>query len=163
MTEICTNQVAYHLMFRAIEHSVLPLCIARNIPVMCYSSLMHGLLTGKFKTLSDFPRNRARTRIFDSRKNDLCRHGENGHESKAELALSRLRDLSGQLNNSHGVNLLSDGSRRRKELVVFLLERGNLQQSLGLKKYMDISLDKDVVTAISNATEKLKNQMGGQH
>lgn len=45
-----TNQVLYNLMRRGIEYDLLPWCRTRGIPVMAYSPLEQGLLTGH-KTL----------------------------------------------------------------------------------------------------------------
>lgn len=41
-----TNQVLYNLKRRRIEYDLLPLCRARNIPVMAYSPIEQGRLLG---------------------------------------------------------------------------------------------------------------------
>lgn len=80
--EMSCNQLPYHLFFRSIEFDVQPKCLAGNVPIMCYSSLMQGLLAGKYKKLDDFPVNRARTRMFDHRKWAEVVHTETGAEAE---------------------------------------------------------------------------------
>ena len=77
--KIAVNQVCYNLLFRAIEYDVIPFCEEHGIGITCYSPLMQGLLTGKYKSADQFPVNRAKTRHFHSDREN-CRHGELGHE-----------------------------------------------------------------------------------
>jgi len=44
-----TLQPRYNLLDRAAEQDVFPYCMAERIGVLTYSSLMYGLLTGKFR------------------------------------------------------------------------------------------------------------------
>jgi diketogulonate reductase-like aldo/keto reductase len=44
---VATNQVLYNLTRRGIEYDLLPWCHARDIPVMAYSPLEQGRLTGR--------------------------------------------------------------------------------------------------------------------
>ena len=73
------NQLAYSLLWRAIEHEVQPICAADDIGILCYSPLCQGLLTGKFHTADDVPEGRARTRLFSSARPN-ARHDEPGCE-----------------------------------------------------------------------------------
>ena len=69
---ICANEVVYNLLYRCIEDEVLPVCKKNSVPVLTYSSLMQGLLAGKYKSLSDFPASRARTRMFRDTPDNAC-------------------------------------------------------------------------------------------
>ena len=40
-----SNQLPYNLLWRSIEHGILPDCQARSQSVLCYSSLQQGLLS----------------------------------------------------------------------------------------------------------------------
>lgn len=71
---VVSNQLAYNMLFRGIEYSVLPKCMENGIGVLTYSSLAQGLLSGKYKTADDFPVGRARTKIF-SKNREGARHG----------------------------------------------------------------------------------------
>ena len=58
------QQVGYNLLWRSIEHEVLPVCKENNVSVLAYSPLQQGLLTGKFQTLDDIPEGRRRGKLF---------------------------------------------------------------------------------------------------
>lgn len=45
---INAHQLYYHVLWRRAEHELIPYCRAHNIAVTTYSSLAHGILTGKF-------------------------------------------------------------------------------------------------------------------
>ncbi len=57
-----SNQLPYSLLWRPIEHAVLPLCDESAISVICYSPLAQGILTGKFAVPADVPPPRKRAR-----------------------------------------------------------------------------------------------------
>ncbi len=52
-----SNQVAYSLLWRAVEYEIAPLCASQNVGILCYCPLSQGLLTGKFTTAGEVPRN----------------------------------------------------------------------------------------------------------
>jgi aryl-alcohol dehydrogenase-like predicted oxidoreductase len=59
------NQLPYSLFWRQIEAGIMPACREHGTGVVAYSPIAMGLLTGKFKTLSDVPdSNRKTTRLF---------------------------------------------------------------------------------------------------
>ena len=70
----------YNILSRAIEYDILEECYQKGIKVIGYMPLLQGLLSGKYQNLKSFPKNRARTRHFDSRHNQKSRTGENGFE-----------------------------------------------------------------------------------
>ena len=50
----------YNLLWREIEPELLPFCREHNIGITCYAPLAQGLLTGKYKSYEDLPRDRSR-------------------------------------------------------------------------------------------------------
>jgi len=80
-----TNQLPYNLLWRAIEHEILPRCKKDGIGVLAYSPLMHGLLADKYKTAAEVPDGRARSRHFNTDR-QLARHGEPGCETETFAA-----------------------------------------------------------------------------
>lgn len=52
---ISTLQTEYSLWARDVEHSVLPACRELGISFIAYAPLGRGLLTGRFKSVEDFP------------------------------------------------------------------------------------------------------------
>ena len=57
-----SNQLPYSLLWRAVEHDLVPACTKDDVSVICYSPLAQGLLTGKFATSADIPPPRRRPR-----------------------------------------------------------------------------------------------------
>lgn len=45
---IAAHQLGYNLLWRHRETDVIPYCVERNIAVVAYSALAHGILTGKY-------------------------------------------------------------------------------------------------------------------
>lgn len=56
------NQLPYSLLWRAIEHEIVPICVQNEVSIICYSPLAQGILTGKFAGPDDVPAERARAR-----------------------------------------------------------------------------------------------------
>ncbi|HEY0073773.1 MAG TPA: aldo/keto reductase [Abditibacteriaceae bacterium] len=86
---ISSNQVAYNLLFRAIEWEIQPICEAADISILPYSPLMQGLLTGKFAGPDEVPVDRARSRHFSSERL-MSKHGEAGAEVETFATIERL-------------------------------------------------------------------------
>jgi aryl-alcohol dehydrogenase-like predicted oxidoreductase len=87
------NQLPYNLLWRPVEHEILPLCREAGVGVTAYSPLMQGLLTGKFATPESVPPRRARTRLFSCTR-PCAEHGEAGCEQEAFAALTRVVGLA---------------------------------------------------------------------
>lgn len=48
-----SDQPRYNILFRMIEEEILPLCQANGLGVIVYNPLAGGMLTGRYKSLSD--------------------------------------------------------------------------------------------------------------
>ncbi|WP_323768824.1 aldo/keto reductase [Marinovum sp.] len=157
--EISVNQLPYHLFFRAIEFEVQPKCEAADVPIMCYSSLMQGLLAGKYKSLDDFPVDRARTRMFDHRKWAEAVHNEEGAEEAGQELLDVLWTLVGETGLSME-ELAIGWLKSRPAVGGVIVGTRNGAQSRGLKKLLDVQLDASVLKRLSDASERLKQELG---
>ncbi len=91
-----SDQVAYNLLFRAVEYGLQPYCANENISLLCYSPLMQGLLTGKFRRLDDVPPDRARTRHFSCHW-PQARHSDSGAETETQNVIDELVRLADAL------------------------------------------------------------------
>ncbi|WP_062763258.1 aldo/keto reductase [Falsirhodobacter sp. alg1] len=157
--EISVNQVPYHLFFRAIEFEVQPKCEAAGVPIMCYSSLMQGLLAGKYKSLQDFPVDRARTRMFDHRKWEQAVHKEEGAEEAGQHlldALWKLVDETGMSMEELAVAWL----KSRPAVGGVIVGTRNGEQSRGLKKLLEAKAEPAVLQALTEASDPLKSALG---
>jgi len=152
------NQLAYNLLFRAIEYEILPFCIEKNISVACYSPLSEGLLTGKFTSADEVPVGRARTRHF-SKDRPMSQHRENGAEEETFQTIKEIKKIAEELNISmahislsyllhkNGVEIVVAGARKSSQM------RKNASA-------IDISLSDDIIIKLDKATEKLKEKLG---
>ncbi|CAG5119759.1 unnamed protein product, partial [Candidula unifasciata] len=128
------NQIGYNLLWRSPELGIIPECIKNGISVLAYSPLQQGLLTGKFKKLSDVPEGRRRGKLF-SKDSQICE--EAGVEmSKAALAWILQQD---------GLDVVISGASSAQQVV----ENSRI-----------ITLDSDVVRKLSEVTEPLKKKIG---
>ena len=88
-----SNQLPYNLLWRAIEHELVPACLENDVGVLTYSSLMQGLLTGKFKSADEVPDGRSRSRHF-SNSRPLSRHDEEGFEEETFAVIRQLTAIA---------------------------------------------------------------------
>ena len=62
--QIDVIQPGYNLLWRYIDRDILPYCIENDIPIISYSCLAQGLLTGTHKRDIKVPDNRSNTVLF---------------------------------------------------------------------------------------------------
>lgn len=155
---VATNQVPYSLLWRAIEYGILPLCLKKNVSVLCYSPLMQGLLTGKFTTSQDVPDERARTRHF-SRQRAQVRHQEEGAEQETFKALESIRQIARRLEVPMGQ--LSIAWLRQQPGVGSVIVGGrNATQARDNAQAASVQLSADTIAELNRATDRLKEQLG---
>ncbi|MCA1809862.1 MAG: aldo/keto reductase, partial [Lentisphaerae bacterium] len=153
------NQLAYSLLFRAIEHEILPLCRRVNVGVAPYSPLAEGLLAGRFRSAEDVPEGRARTRLFAGSR-PQARHGEAGAEPEVFETIDVLCEKAGRLGCSlsqlalawllaqPGVPFAVVGARRPDQL----------HQNVGA---LELELNGATCQELAGATDDLKAKLGG--
>jgi len=90
--KIVSNQLAYSLLWRSIEYEVVPICQAHNIGILTYSTLVHGLLSGKYLNPDNFPRIRARTLHFSGGREEV-RHGQEGQEELTFRTIQKIKSI----------------------------------------------------------------------
>jgi aryl-alcohol dehydrogenase-like predicted oxidoreductase len=153
-----SNQLPYNLLWRAIEFQLRDICVDRDVSILCYSALMQGLLSGKFKSADEVPAGRARTKHFsDSREH--TRHGREGHEELTFQTLAKIEKIAadaeiempvlalGWLLHQDGVTSVIAGARTPDQI------RTNAVAG-------DIRVPGDVLYALTEATDELKEAMG---
>lgn len=155
---IASNQLAYSLLFRAIEFEILPLCVEEGVSVLCYSPMLQGLLTGKFASADDVPVDRARTRHFSCERRD-ARHSEAGAEAETFAAIAQVRRDAGLIGESMANVAL--GWLLAQEGVTAVLAGGrNPAQALANAAAAELDLSPDVVADLAAATDDLKQILG---
>ena len=153
-----SNQLPYNLAFRAIEYEILPQCIEREIGVLCYSPLQHGLLTGKFRTADEVPEGRSRSRHF-SKDRRLTRHDETGCERETFTTIDRLCAIGNDL-----------GRKPSDVAMTWLLAQPGVssvivgvrspEQARDNARTADLSLDDAILEALNKASDSVKHALG---
>lgn len=158
ITRIESNQLAYSLLARMIEHDIQPLCVDNKMSILPYSPLMQGLLTGKFRSPDDVPQGRARTRHFSSDR-PQARHGEPGCETQTFNAIERIRQISDELNVPMD-RLALAWCLHRPGVPSVLAGARNPQQVRANAAAADLMLDQSTLDALDRATAPVMAALG---
>lgn len=153
-----TNQLAYNLLARAVEYEIQPKCVANDIGILCYSPLLHGLLTGKFATAQEVPDERARTRHFPATRS-MAVHSDPGCESETFGAIDAIRRIANEL----------DVTMADLALAWLLYQPGVLAPVAGartpvqieqLAHAAELQLSAATLAALNEATQPVKEKLG---
>lgn len=153
-----TNQVAYSLLFRAIEVEIQPITEKAGMGILAYSPIIQGLLGGKVRTLADVPEPRQRIRHYSSTHGN-ARHGEEGHEELTFETIRRIRSICEQINrpmNEVALRWLLD----RGGVTSVLIGGRNGDQVRRNAAAASDPLSPDTLRALDEATDGLKEAMG---
>jgi len=155
---ICSNQLSYNLLFRAIEYEIKPFCLNNNIGILCYSPLMQGLLTGKFKTDSEVSDDRARTRHFSGRRSQ-ARHGEKGWEKETFRTLSQIRQIAEKMGESMA-NISLAWLKAQPGVNSLLMSGRNAHQVKHNVQAINLNLSEEIIQKLNQVSEPLKQILG---
>ncbi|MBF0277733.1 MAG: aldo/keto reductase [SAR324 cluster bacterium] len=156
---VVTNQMSYNLIWRNIEKEVQPICQKAGIGILCYSSMMQGLLTGKFKDVADVPEGRARSRHFSKNNRPLVRHQENGFEKETFDAIDALRKICETHHLPMGTLALK-WLLAQPAVTSVLAGARNAQQAKENIDAVNSEVSTEILKEASEATEHLKNVSG---
>jgi myo-inositol catabolism protein IolS len=159
VSHIEVNQLAYNLLFRAIEAEIVPTCVKHEVSVAPYSPLLHGILTGKFATVDDIPDERARTRHFSSTRRPMTRHGGPGAETETTAALARIREICDEANLPM-TNVALAWLLAQPAVSTVIAGARSPEQITSNVKAAELQLSDDIVTALTEATDPLKAAFG---
>ena len=157
--EISSNQLAYSMLFRAIEFDIAPICEANQVSILCYSPLLHGLLTGKFKRIQDIPEDRARTRHFNSHLWPQARHGEEGKEDEVMAVIEGLRAIAQSLDLSMA-NVALAWLLKQPAVTSVIMGGRNASQVQRNAQAAATVLTDDAVEQLNQLSKALKDKMG---
>ncbi|WP_154854905.1 aldo/keto reductase [Cyclobacterium xiamenense] len=155
---ISSNQMAYNLLFRAIEYSILPQCIADEVPILCYSPIMQGLLTGKFTSEMEVPDDRARTRHF-TKERSQSRHQEDGCEALTFQTITKIKELSKEAEVSMG-NISLAWLLYQQGVAAAIVGGRNAAQVRKNAASAQVTLSPALLNALDEATRPLKEALG---
>lgn len=157
-TALCSNQLAYNLLFRCIEFEISPFCEENEISILSYSSLMQGLLTGKFNSPDDVPEGRARSRHF-SNDRPLSRHGEPGCETETFRTIREIRQIASKTGLPMA-DLAICWLLSRPAVCSVIVGGRNPEQVKQNVKALELNVDQEILDRLTVATDKLKSILG---
>jgi myo-inositol catabolism protein IolS len=155
---IVSNQLPYSLLFRAIEYELQPLCIQAQVGILCYSTLLHGLLTGRFHTPADVPEGRARTRHFSSNRQQT-RHSEPGCEMDVFAAIEAIERIASDINQP--MSLVSVAWVLHQPGVASALVGARKPEQISqIAAAADLRLTPQTIRKLKSTTELVKQTLG---
>jgi len=156
---LVTNQLPYNLLWRVIEDEIVPATTARGLTTIAYSPFQQGLLTGRYRSVGEFPSGRQRTRHFETdaiavkgRPSDM--------RSETGAALNELIALSDRLTRPLRELALAF-VRSRPFVDVVLVGARDVAQLDQICNPDQSALSDDEVKLFERATERLREAAGG--
>jgi myo-inositol catabolism protein IolS len=153
-----TNQVAYNLLWRAVEYDIAAASAQTGMGLLCYSPLQQGLLTGRFISADDVPAGRNRTRHFNSDRGST-QHKESGHEALTFATIERVRTIAAQLGEPMADVALAWLLHQPGVTSVIFGARNPGQVNANLHAAA-LKLDAPTLTALEQASSELKSALG---
>ncbi len=156
--DLASNQLPYSLLFRAIEYELQPLCVKENTGILCYSTLLHGLLAGKYKSSVDVPDGRGRTRHF-SKNRTGTRHSEDGCELETFAALEQIHQMAADIGQPMALVAVSWVLQQPgiAAAVVGARQPAQIQQ---MATAAELQLNPATLQKLNQATEPVKEILG---
>jgi aryl-alcohol dehydrogenase-like predicted oxidoreductase len=156
--QVVSNQIPLSLLWRVIERSIQPLCVANGVSIIVYSPLAQGLLTGRYANADDVPEGLARIRLYAGTR-PAARHGEPGCEGEVFAALAEIRRIADGL--GWPMAELSLAWVRRQPGVTSILIGARSAQELALDlPALNRVLPADALAALDAATAPVKEKLG---
>ena len=155
---IVTNQLPYNLIWRALEFAIKPECVANNVGIICYSPLQQGLLTGRYASADDVPPGLSRTRHFNKNRVQAI-HGEDGCEDETFATIAAVLKIAAEI-GEHPAKISLAWLLAQEGVTSLLVGARNPDEVALNTPTFDYDLPADVATALSDATDGLKQILG---
>ncbi|MGA1195046.1 MAG: aldo/keto reductase [Candidatus Latescibacterota bacterium] len=155
---IVTNQLPYNLLWRVIEREIKPICNQHNIGIICYSPLMQGLLTGRYKTANEVPEGLARTRLY-TKTRAMAKHDDPGCETEVFEALKEIQSISEEIDQPMAAVALAWVKQQTGITSLLVGARKPEEVSWNLPA-IDLTLPENIVQRLTLATETVKDKLG---
>jgi len=153
-----SNQLGYNLVFRAIEHEIVPACRAHGVGILAYMPLLQGLLANRWPSAGEVPPSRRRTRHFSCKRAGV-RHGEPGCEDLLFQSLARVRCVAQGLGQPTASVALAWLMAQPGVTSVIIGARNPAQLARNTAA-ADLQLDAAVLRELDAATQALKDHFG---
>ena len=156
--ECVTDQLPYSLLWRAIEHEIQPVCVERNVGIICYSPLAQGLLTGRYRNADEVPEGLAQSRWYSCRRPN-ANHHEPGVETEVFDAVDTLRRLAEEAGLSMAILSLA-WVRAQPGVTSFLVGARSPDELAWNLPVLEVALPAELQERLSAATDLVKRKLG---
>ncbi len=153
------NQLVYNLLTRAAEMEILPCCQQVGTGVIAYMVLMQGLLTDKYANLDEIPDWYVRTRHFNCKRTERCRHGEGGAEAEMLQALQDIRGIAKECGLTTA-DIALKWTVAAKGITCALVGTQNLKRLEANVKAVEEPLPDELIERLNTVTQALKEKLG---
>lgn len=158
LSECTTDQLPYSLLWRVIEREIQPLCLQKNVGIICYSPLAQGLLTGRYATADEVPAGLSRTRLYANSR-PMAQHRDPGCESEVFAALKGIGRIAGEVGQPMATVALA-WVKQQPGITSFLVGARNPEELQWNLPALDLTLSADVIAALARATAPVKTKLG---
>ncbi len=154
-----TNQLPYSLLWRVIEDEIKPRCMQHGAGILCYSSLMQGLLTGRYANADEVPDYIARTRLYAGTR-PMAKHNEPGCEAEVFAALANIQRIADELGQPMATVALA-WVRQQPGVTAFLVGARKPEELAWNLPSLDLTLSDDLIAELARVTEPVKQKLAG--
>ncbi|MDF2962529.1 MAG: Aldo/keto reductase [Paenibacillus sp.] len=156
---VVANEMAYNLLSRAIEETILPYCIQSKIGIIGYMPLLQGLLAGKYASVDELRPLQARSRHFHHSRGEGTRHGEEGAEAEIHQALKEIKQLADEL-GTHVIILSLAWAVANEAVSTTIVGSRNIAQLELNIQGATYELTADTVRRLNEITEPVLQKLG---
>ena len=156
--EVVSDQLAYSLLFRAIEYEILEKCKNSQVGVLAYSPLAQGLLTGKFKGPDEVDDERARVRWFSKNRSETV-HDSEGCEKETFEAVAKVQAISADIGEPMA-NVALAWILQQPGVTAVLAGARKPDQIIDNARAVDLELSQEELNSLSDTTEEVKKLIG---
>ena len=152
-----SNQLAYSMLSRAVEYEIQPKCVANEISILCYSPLMHGMLTGKFAGRRRAGGAGAHAHFSSERA--MTVHSEAGCEAETFAAIDGIRQVCAKIGHPMAEVALAWLIRQPGVAAVVAGAR-RPDQIAELVRAVEIQLSDETLAELDRITAPVKQKLG---
>ncbi len=153
-----SDQLGYNLLFRAVEHAIVPACQKHGAGILAYMPLLQGILAGRWDSVDAIPASRRRTRHFAAEREGV-RHGEAGCEDLFVETLAGIRAVAERIGEPMA-NVAIAWTIAKPSVSSVLVGARNPAQITRNLAAVELVLSKEMLAELSRITEPMKERLG---
>ena len=156
--DCATDQLSYSLVWRVIEREIKPMCVEKEVGIICYSPLFQGLLTGCYASPDEVPEGRSRSRLYSSSRLGSG-HSDPGVEKEAFTTVDQVRRISKGLGESMPAVSLA-WVRQQPGVSTMLVGARTPEEIAENARSVELTLSPETVGELTEASDETKEKLG---